>query len=68
VIDFKTSQHQGADLERFIHEEVERYRGQLRGYRAAMTAMSGGPVRTALYFPLLGIFREVEAGPAAADA
>lgn len=63
VIDFKTSQHQGADLERFIHEEVERYREQLRGYRAAMTVMSGGPVRTALYFPLLSIFREVEAEP-----
>lgn len=64
VIDFKTSQHQGADLERFIHEEVERYRGQLRAYRDAVATMGGEPVRTALYFPLLGVFREVEWEPA----
>lgn len=63
VVDFKTSRHEGGDIEAFILEEVARYRGQLQGYREAMQALTGDPVRTALYFPLLGVFREVAAAP-----
>ncbi|GIK34055.1 MAG: hypothetical protein AMXMBFR45_19570 [Gammaproteobacteria bacterium] len=61
VIDFKTSQHQGGDLEAFIQVEVGRHREQLLGYQKALAALTGEPVRTALYYPLLGIFREVVA-------
>ncbi len=66
VIDYKTSQHQGAYLDDFIATEVERYRAQLCGYREAIMALTGEPVRIALYFPLLGVFREV-VGDAAAS-
>ncbi|MFO1355595.1 MAG: UvrD-helicase domain-containing protein [Gammaproteobacteria bacterium] len=62
VVDFKTSQHEGGDLEAFLRTQSERYREQLRGYRAAMAALGGEPVRTALYFPLLGVFQEVDCG------
>ena len=63
VIDFKTSQHQGGDLDAFIQVEVGRHREQLLGYQKALAALTGQPVRTALYYPLLGIFREVVAEP-----
>jgi ATP-dependent exoDNAse (exonuclease V) beta subunit len=60
VIDFKTSPHEGGRLEDFIDREVERYRGQLEKYAALARALGPEPVRAALYFPLLGVFREVQ--------
>jgi len=60
VIDFKTSRHEGGGLEAFLDEEVERYRAQLRTYRELAQGLGPQPVRTALYFPLLAAFREVE--------
>ena len=59
VIDFKTSRHEGADLEVFLDREVDRYRAQLQGYVALAGALGPEPVRAGLYFPLLGAFREV---------
>ncbi|MBV9695632.1 MAG: UvrD-helicase domain-containing protein [Gammaproteobacteria bacterium] len=59
VIDFKTSRHEGADLEAFLDQEVERYRGQLGAYRALAARLGPEPVRAALYFPLLSAFREL---------
>ena len=60
VIDFKTSPHEGGRLEDFIARELERYRGQLEKYAALARALGPQPVRAALYFPLLGIFREYQ--------
>ncbi|HEY7888486.1 MAG TPA: UvrD-helicase domain-containing protein [Steroidobacteraceae bacterium] len=60
VIDFKTSPHEGGRLEDFINRELERYRGQLEKYAALAGALGPEPVRAALYFPLLGIFRECQ--------
>ncbi len=59
VIDFKTSRHGGGGLEVFLAREMERYQGQLRKYVDLARALGPHPVRAALYFPLLGAFREL---------
>lgn len=60
VVDYKTSRHEGADIDVFIDREVERYTPQLMRYVAALRLLDPGrPVRAALYFPLLGVFREL---------
>ena len=60
VIDFKTSAHEGGGLEGFLEQELQRYRPQLEGYAELAAAAGPEPVRAALYFPLLGAFRELE--------
>ncbi len=60
IVDYKTSVHEGKDLEAFLASESDRYRGQLRAYRDAFAAMESRSVRAALYFPLLGVLREVD--------
>jgi ATP-dependent exoDNAse (exonuclease V) beta subunit len=59
VIDYKTSAHEGGDLEGFLEQQIERYRPQLAAYRELARAVGTQPVRAALYFPLLGAFREL---------
>ncbi len=59
VIDFKTSRHEGGGLETFLEQEMERYRPQLETYVALARGLGTNPVRAALYFPLLGAFREL---------
>jgi ATP-dependent exoDNAse (exonuclease V) beta subunit len=55
IVDYKTSGHEGADLEGFLTREQERYREQLDGYARAL----GIPgARRGLYFPLLKGWRE----------
>jgi ATP-dependent exoDNAse (exonuclease V) beta subunit len=63
VIDFKTSRHEGGGIEAFISQEVERYGPQLRRYAALAEALGQERVRVALYFPLLGVFRELATPP-----
>ncbi|SEP31052.1 exodeoxyribonuclease V subunit beta [Nitrosovibrio sp. Nv6] len=58
VVDYKTSSHEGADLEGFLSREQERYRIQLDRYAALMRMLDGRPVRRGLYFPLLKGWRE----------
>ena len=60
IIDYKTSSHGGGDLEGFLQSETDRYREQLQRYRHAMALTETRPIKTALYFPLLDRFCEVE--------
>jgi ATP-dependent helicase/nuclease subunit A len=63
IVDFKTSTHEGGGLEHFLDEEVARYRPQLHRYsRLIKQWQPGMPLRMALYFPLLGAWREVDVG------
>ena len=57
IVDFKTSRHEGGDVEAFLDSEVERYRSQLQTYSAAMAEIDSRPIKVALYFPLLGALR-----------
>ncbi len=56
IVDYKTSTHEGADVEAFLSEEQKRYRGQLERY-AGVLVKSGGAM-LGLYFPLLEGWRE----------
>ena len=58
VVDYKTSSHEGADVEGFLNREQERYRFQLDRYATLMRTLDGQPVRRGLYFPLLKGWRE----------
>ena len=60
VIDFKTSRHEGANLEAFLAEEIKRYRSQLERNVALARGLGPEPVKAALYFPLMSRFREME--------
>lgn len=59
IVDYKTSTHEGGDLQGFLHQESDRYRPQLSRYAAIYAKHSGKEVRAALYFPLLREFCEV---------
>ena len=63
IVDFKTSRHEGGDLEAFIASEIERYGPQLERYARALAKIDSRPLRLALYFPLLA---ELRSWPAAA--
>jgi ATP-dependent helicase/nuclease subunit A len=62
IIDYKTSAHEGANLENFLEQEKERYREQLERYARLMVQRDQGslgrPIRLGLYFPLLGEWLE----------
>jgi len=60
IVDFKTGVHEGAGLETFLDEEVERYRPQLARYARVMRRLDARPLRVGLYFPLLSAWREWE--------
>jgi len=62
IVDFKTSTHEGGAEREFIDSEAERYRPQLQRYAALAGRLGSEPLHLALYFPLLGVFRELEAG------
>ena len=61
IVDFKTSTHEGGAEREFVDREADRYRPQLLRYAALAAQLGRQPVRLALYFPLLGVFRELDA-------
>jgi ATP-dependent helicase/nuclease subunit A len=58
IIDYKTSEHEGANLENFLEQEKERYREQLERYARLMFQRDDRPIRLGLYFPLLSEWLE----------
>lgn len=56
IIDYKTSNHEGTDVDGFLEREKERYRVQLERYAEALAQADGA--KLALYFPLLAGWRE----------
>ncbi len=61
IVDFKTSTHEGGGLQKFLDEEVIRYTPQLQRYAELMRLWRPAErIRMALYFPLLGAWREVD--------
>ncbi len=60
IVDYKTSTHEGGNLQAFLQSECDRYRGQLQKYARIYAAYSGASLRCALYFPLLREFVEVD--------
>ena len=59
IVDYKTSTHEGGNLEGFLAAEADRYRPQLEKYAALYNEFAGTKARRALYFPLLQTFLEV---------
>ncbi len=53
VVDYKTSRHEGANVEGFLDQEQKRYAAQLDAYATAL-----GGARRGLYFPLHAGWRE----------
>ncbi len=62
VVDYKTSQPtDGATPEAFMAREAARYSAQMMTYRSLLQAFDHEhPVRTALYFPMLGSWYELK--------
>ncbi len=60
IVDYKTSTHEGGNLEGFLQAESDRYKPQLTRYADLYRNYSGASVRCALYFPLLQKFVEVD--------
>jgi ATP-dependent helicase/nuclease subunit A len=58
IVDFKTSAHEGGDIESFLDNERLRYQEQLERYARLLVQRDQRPIRLALYFPLLGGWRE----------
>ena len=53
IVDWKTGSHEGADVERFLEQEIERYAAQLERYARVMALYDARPQCVGLYFPLL---------------
>ncbi|MEM7404813.1 MAG: UvrD-helicase domain-containing protein [Pseudomonadota bacterium] len=58
IVDYKTGVHEGGDVSAFLDNEQERYRAQLEGYARLLATFEQRPTRLALYFPVLGAFRD----------
>jgi ATP-dependent exoDNAse (exonuclease V) beta subunit len=60
IVDYKTSEHEGADVDAFLDSERARYRAQLERYARLLEKTESRPVKLGLYFPLLRGWREWE--------
>jgi ATP-dependent exoDNAse (exonuclease V) beta subunit len=59
IVDWKTSTHEGGDVDAFLDNELERYAAQLRRYAEVLALLDERPQRVGLYFPLLDAWREL---------
>ncbi len=60
IIDYKTSRHEGPNLDDFLDRERERYQEQLEKYAVLMRELGETNIKLGLYFPLLQGWREWE--------
>ena len=58
IIDYKTSSHEGSDMESFLDREQIRYQPQLNHYAILMQQIDPRPMRLGIYFPLISGWRE----------
>ena len=58
IIDYKTSRHEGPNLDAFLDHEQERYQEQLEKYGLLMKQLGEKNIKLGLYFPLLQGWRE----------
>lgn len=58
IIDYKTSSHEGSDMQDFLDREQIRYAHQLNHYAKLMQKMDSRTIRLGIYFPLIGGWRE----------
>jgi ATP-dependent exoDNAse (exonuclease V) beta subunit len=58
IIDYKTSSHEGSDIEGFLDREQIRYQHQLNRYAKLMRQMDPRPIKLGIYFPLICGWRE----------
>jgi len=58
IVDFKTSDHEGGQLDSFLDEERRRYQPQLESYASLLSQLTNGPIWLGLCFPLLNGWRE----------
>jgi len=58
IIDFKTGDHRGGQLQEFLDNEQLRYFDQLNRYADIMSRIDSRPIRVGLYFPMLQAWRE----------
>ena len=60
IVDYKTGDHEGANVEGFMDQEQERYAEQLNRYAEVVKRLDSRPIRVGLYFPMLKGWREWE--------
>jgi hypothetical protein len=60
IVDYKSSTHEGGDVESFLAAEWQRYRPQLERYARLLARIDDRPIRIGLYHPLLGGWQEAE--------
>lgn len=58
IIDYKTSRHEGGDIDAFLDQEQQRYQEQLEKYAYLMKQLGEKNIKLGLYFPLLKGWRE----------
>jgi len=59
VVDYKITGREGGDVESFLVMQEKKYLPDMMRYRRVLRQWDELPVRCALFFPLLGTFREV---------
>lgn len=60
IIDYKSSEYLGDDLEAFIQAEEKAYRSQLTRYRTLFKDQGESSIKCSLYFPNLSLMHEVK--------
>ncbi len=53
IIDFKSSRHEGSDINWFLDNEKTRYQNQMNGYAKILGQLEQNKIKLGLYFPLL---------------